>query len=134
MAPQTWSLQDGKYIELGSNYAVSRFREYMSNTVKELKISSYPGTLCNHEKKSLEILIAENGRERSILFPNHIPLRSDHYRTHLPDQLKLFGDLIPSERGTERKNQHLLQIQRNFSSKMSNLEKRAETEFFRAVL
>ena len=134
MATKTWSLHNGQKIELGSNYAVLRFQQYMLNTVNELKLSSYPGTLYDHEKSSLEILIAENGRERCLLFPNHIPLRSDHSRAHLPDQLKLFGDLIPSERGTEKKNQHMLQIQRSFSSKMPNLEKRAQNEFFRAVI
>ena len=133
LGPKTFKLQTDDSITLGSDYAIFRFQQYMNNSVKEFRLSSHPGTLCEHEKKSLEILIAENGRERSILFPNHIPLRSDHYRAHLPKQLKIMGDLIPSERGTERKNQHILQIQRNSSSRMPNLAKRAETEFFRAA-
>jgi len=134
LTPQTWHLQDGDSFNLGSDYAYFRFQEYMMNTVKELKLSSYPGTLCEHEKKNLEILIAENGRERHILFPNHIPLRSDHYRAHLPNQIQLMGDLIPSERGTERKNQHLLQIQRNITSRIYDNKIKAHNEFFRAAL
>ena len=118
-------------MTIGSNYAVFRFRQYMINTVQELKLSSYCGSLCDHEKASLEILIGENGRERAQLFPTHIPLKSDHYRCHIPDQIKgPTGDLIASERGTERKNQHLLSIQRSISKKVPDLEKRARTEFF----
>ena len=134
LAQKKWKLNGGDELTLGSDYAKFRIDQHIENIVKELKLSSYAGSLCEHEKKSLEILIAENGRERSILFTNHIPLRSDHYRAHLLNQLIIMGDLIPSERETERKNQHILKIQRNITSKIPNHEIRAGNVFFRAAL
>ena len=83
--------------------------------------------LCGHEIEEPKILNAENAREAAVLFPNHVPLLSDHYRAHLYAQLKNRPDLLCSERGTERKNQEMLQI-KNLTKCIPNLKAQASRE------
>ena len=78
---------------------------------KEMKLASCTRTFCTHMKADLEILNAEIGRHNHVLFPNHVVLLSEHFRTHIVENLDRYGDLKASERGTERMNQLLIKIQ-----------------------
>ena len=68
-------------------------------------------SFCRHMKSNFKIVNAEIGRQNHVLFPSHVTLLSEHAQTHIPDDLKRFGDLKASERGTERMNQELIRIQ-----------------------
>ena len=78
---------------------------------KELKITTSMRSFCKHMEANLKIVNGEIGRQNHVLFPSHVTLLSEHARTHIPDDLKKFGDLKASERGTERMNQELIRIQ-----------------------
>ena len=113
-------------ITVGSDYVRDLFASYIKNVNKELTLTKKM-ILCDHEIEQFKILNAENAREAAVLFPNHIPLMSDHYRAHLYDQLKKNRDFTCSERGTERKNQQMLKIQ-NLTKSIRNPQVKATRE------
>ena len=49
-------------------------------------------------------------RVEAALFPTHMPYDSSHYRVHILDRIKNHGDLIASERLTERLNQQMIKL------------------------
>ena len=105
-------------ITVGSDYVRDLFASYIKNVNRELTLTKKM-ILCDHEIEELKILNAENAREAAVLFPNHVPLMSDHYRTHLYAQMKRNRDLTCSERGTERKNQQMMKI-KNLTKSIKN--------------
>ena len=67
----------------------------------------------------------EIARELAVLNPTKIPLQSDHIRQHLVDRLENYGDLIPTERGTEKMNQELKEAMENVK-RISGLDNRVK--------
>ena len=98
-------------ISVGNNMVAEYYIERANILEKEMKLASSTRTLCNHMKEDLKILNSEIGRHNHVLFPNHVVLLSEHFRTHIFENLDKYGDVKASERGTERMNQTLINIQ-----------------------
>ena len=89
---------------------MQRFKSLALLVKKELILTCKTRPLCVHEIKKFETLNASVARESPLLFPDHVVLLSDHFRTHLSQQINLKGDLLATERGTERMNQNMIRI------------------------
>ena len=98
-------------IYIGNNEIAEMFVQRAKLIQKELKITTSMRSFCKHMQANLKIVNGEIGRQNHVLFPSHITLLSEHARTHILDDLREFGDLKASERGTERMNQELIRIQ-----------------------
>ena len=98
-------------VYIGNDEIAEMFVQRAKLIQKELQITTSMRSFCKHMKANLKIVNGEIGRQNHILFPSHITLLSEHTRTHILDDLKKFGDLKASERGTERMNQELIKIQ-----------------------
>ena len=84
----------------------SKFEYYIERAnilEKEMKLASSTRTFCNHMKEDLKILNAEIGRHNHVLFPNHVVLLSEHFRTHIFENLDKYGDVKASERTSRDK-------------------------------
>ena len=83
-------------------------------------------------------LIGENGRERAVLFPTQIPLKSDHYRCHIPDQIKSKYWLDTFRKEMPKKGQ-ITFFDRSWYTRaiveitMGNCKKKQYTSFMRRV-
>ena len=101
--------KDGTVVVVGNDIAMQRFKSLALLVKKELILTCKTRPLCVHKIKKFETLNASVARESPLLFPDHV-LLSDHFRTHLSQQLNLKGDLLAAERGTERMNQNMIRI------------------------
>ena len=102
--------KDGTVVVVGYDIAMQRFKSLALLVKKELILTCKTRPLCVHKIKKFETLNASVARESLLLFPDHVVLLSDHFRTHLSQQLNLKGDLLATERGTERMSQNMIRI------------------------
>ena len=109
-AEMTFETHAGKTVKIGSNYIVKRFKELAKLRQINFALTCHASPLCQHE---IEIFLTTEiaiSAEEACLSPDFVPLFSNHLRRHLAEYLENHGDLLASERGTERMNQAMLRI------------------------
>ena len=120
-----FTTRGGDTITAGSNYVVARLDELTRIQQINFALTCHSSPLCQHEISIFKTTSNEIARESVSLSPDRVPLQSDHLRHHLVDRLETYGDLIPTERGTERQNQELLKVY-NSVKNIASLDKQVE--------
>ena len=112
---------------------VDLYKQHQVLVAREFSLTSHTDPLCIHEVAELKILMHENARDRSVLFPERVTLNSQHFRTHIPETIERYGDLRASERGTERMNQEMVKVYDQVK-RIRNPKKRAQKFLERIVI
>ena len=100
----------GRKPGFGSQHLIKLMKSYINLRHREFELTCKPRDLCWHEILELESLLGNATRIEAQIFPNCVPLDSNHYRSHLVEALKSGCGIVNSDRFTERGHQLVIKI------------------------
>ena len=101
-----------KSISVGNSCTRSLFDEWTRLRVAEFSFTCRIRSLCLHEIIRIENLQGAAMRLESALFATKVPYMSSHYRVHILQRIKRYGDILARDSTTELLNQVNLRLER----------------------
>ena len=113
-------------VKLGDPMLLSLANEYSRLRYKELSLTCYQRSFCQHEITKIEVYNGAASRLESKVYSDQVMLMSSHFREHLIESLKRKKELIARDSLTEFMNQKALKLEKSTRYARSFIEKAAQ--------